>query len=132
MKVHGSCHCGDIRYEAEIDPQTVGLCNCTDCQQLSGSAFRVNVPAAAATFRLLSGQPKVYLKTAASGAKRRNSFCPACGSPISASADTDAPTSYSLRVGCIDQRAELAPQKRIWCRSALGWSQDVSAVPAID
>ena len=32
MKVHGSCHCGQITYEADVDPERVGLCNCTDCQ----------------------------------------------------------------------------------------------------
>ena len=44
MKVDGRCHCGYIRYEAEIDPDTVAICNCTDGQILSGSAFRTVVP----------------------------------------------------------------------------------------
>ena len=39
MKVHGSCHCGRITYEATIDPEKVSLCNCTDCQVFTGSAF---------------------------------------------------------------------------------------------
>jgi hypothetical protein len=130
MNVQGSCHCGRITYEAEVDPQKVSLCNCTDCQMLTGSAYRVSVPAAAATFRILTGQPRVYVKTADSGAKRRHAFCPDCGTPVSASADTDDPPAYSLRVGCLEQRADLPPKKRIWCRSALSWAQDVSGVPA--
>ena len=40
MKIDGGCHCGYITYTAEIDPETSGLCHCTDCQTLSGSAFR--------------------------------------------------------------------------------------------
>src|SRR5262245_63433553 len=56
MNVQGSCHCGEITYEAEVDPDKVNLCNCTDCQMLTGSAFRVSVPAPAATFRLLTGR----------------------------------------------------------------------------
>ncbi|MGB0630429.1 MAG: GFA family protein, partial [Alphaproteobacteria bacterium] len=44
MKINGSCVCGSITYEAEVDPDKVGLCNCTDCQKFSGSAFRVGVP----------------------------------------------------------------------------------------
>ena len=40
MKVDGGCHCGFITYEAEIDPEKVMICNCTDCQRLSGSSFR--------------------------------------------------------------------------------------------
>jgi hypothetical protein len=132
MKVHGACHCGQITYEAEVDPAKVGLCNCTDCQMLTGSAFRVSVPAPAATYRLLRGQPKVYVKTADSGVRRRHSFCPNCGTPVAATADSDHPPFYSLRVGCLRERADLPPQRRIWCKSALAWAQDVSGVPGID
>jgi hypothetical protein len=132
MKIQGSCHCGQITYEAEVDPEKVGLCNCTDCQMLTGSAFRVSVPAPAQTFRLLSGRPKVYVKTADSGARRRHSFCPNCGTPVSASADTDAPPAYSLRVGSLRQRAQLPPKRRIWCKSALEWAQNVSGIPGIE
>lgn len=64
MKIDGACHCGDIRYEAEVDPAAVAICHCTDCQTLSGSAFRTVVPARRSDFRLLAGQPKAYLKTA--------------------------------------------------------------------
>jgi hypothetical protein len=62
MKMDGSCHCGRIRFEAEIDPVKVVICHCTDCQTLSGSAFRTVVPANEGTFVLRSGEPKIYVK----------------------------------------------------------------------
>ena len=31
MKIDGSCHCGAIVYEADIDPAQVRICHCTDC-----------------------------------------------------------------------------------------------------
>lgn len=130
MKVQGSCHCGDITYEADVDPNSVHICNCTDCQMLTGSGFRVTVHAPAPTFRLLTGQPKVYVKTAESGTKRRHAFCPNCGTPVRSSADIDAPAAYSLRVGCLKQRAQLPPKKRNWLRSAMPWAQNVSVLPA--
>jgi hypothetical protein len=37
MKVEGGCHCGAIAYEAVVDPQSAGLCHCSDCQTLSGA-----------------------------------------------------------------------------------------------
>ena len=132
MKVHGACHCGRITYEADIDPANVSLCNCTDCQMLTGSAYRVSVPAARADFRLLTGTPTTYVKTAASGARRVHAFCANCGTPVYASAAEAEPTRYSMRVGCLDQRAALPPRKRIWCQSALPWSQNVNDVPGID
>src|SRR5690348_18487015 len=99
MKVHGSCHCGAITYEAEIDPAKVGVCNCTDCQMLTGSAFRVTVPAPSGQFRLLGGTPTTYVKTAESGTRRRHAFCPRCGTPVYATADVDAPPKIG-RASC--------------------------------
>ncbi|WP_418116559.1 GFA family protein [Variovorax sp. 375MFSha3.1] len=132
MKVQGACHCGRISYEAEVDPEKVGLCNCTDCQVLSGTAYRVSVTVPAAGFRLLSGKPRGYVKTADSGVLRRQSFCENCGTPVWASADSDTPPSYTLRIGPLAQRALLAPRHRIWCRSALAWSENLSGLPAAD
>jgi len=84
------------------------------------------------TYRLLTGEPKIYVKIAESGARRRHSFCSNCGAPVSATADIDNPRTYSLRVGCLRQRAQLPPKKRIWCRSALAWAQDVSDLPGTE
>ncbi len=106
MKIEGRCHCGQITYEAVVDADKVTICHCTDCQTLTGSAYRANVQAPAETFVLRTGQPKIYIKTADSGTKRAHAFCPACGTPIYSAAITDPPT-YSLRVGGIKQRAEL-------------------------
>ncbi len=58
MQVQGACHCGQITFEADLDPEKVSLCNCSDCQVLSGSAYRVSVPVPASSFRLLTGTPR--------------------------------------------------------------------------
>jgi hypothetical protein len=130
MKVHGACHCGNLRYEAEIDPQTVGVCHCTDCQRLTGSAFSVYVPVPRERFRL-TGAPRIYVKTAESGRRRAQAFCPRCGTRIYASAAEDAQV-FNLRLGTIEERAELAPKVQIWCRSALPWVNALGAVRAVD
>ena len=86
MKIDGACHCGYITIEGEADPQKTTICHCRDCQTGTGSAFRVSVPVAGATFRM-SGEPTTYLKTTAeSGNPRAQAFCPRCGSPIYARA----------------------------------------------
>ena len=131
MKVTGQCHCGAIRYEAEVDPARVSACHCTDCQRLSGSAYRVTVGTPKEMFRLLKGTPKIYVKTADSGNKRASAFCDNCGSPIYSSAISDPPM-YSLRVGCLDQGAQLPPVKQIWCRSSLGWAMNLENVPKVE
>jgi hypothetical protein len=129
MHVHGGCHCGYITYEADIDPDAVTVCHCTDCQTLTGSAYRVNVRARKQDFKLLSGKPKLYVKTAESGTKRAHGFCPDCGTPIYSTANVADPDSYGLRVGTIRERAQLPPKKRGWCRSALDWSINIESLP---
>jgi len=130
MKIDGRCHCGAIAFDAEVDPAALSICHCTDCQTLTGSAFRATIPAAAETFVLRAGTPKSYIKTTAeSGTKRRHAFCPDCGTPIYACA-IEAPTRYSLRVGTITQRAAFTPREQSWRRSALGWVNHLAAVPA--
>jgi hypothetical protein len=126
MKIDGGCHCGYITYTAEIDPDKVGICHCTDCQTFSGSAFRTSVPAAKDGFSL-TGQPKIYVKTAESGAKRAQAFCPECGSSIYSAAATD-PEVFNIRAGTARQRAELRPKSQGWCRSALDWVTDLHSV----
>src|SRR5271155_6248818 len=124
MKVDGRCHCGQIRYRAEIDESKVSICHCTDCQTLTGTAYRVSVPAAAAGFVLLSGAPKIYVKTAESGNQRAQAFCSDCGTPIYAS-DTKNPQTFALRVGTLAQRAALPAKHQIWFHSALPWVTDI-------
>ena len=132
MKIDGGCHCGHITYEAEIDPQRTAVCHCTDCQMLSGTAFRIVVPTLPDTLKLRSGKVKVYIKTGESGRRRHQAFCPECGTPIYSSTDADGPKVYSLRVGTIRQRNALAPMLQIWTRSALPWLPSLGAVPCIE
>ena len=128
MKVDGGCHCGNIRYEAEVDPATVVICHCTDCQTLSGSAFRTVVPTKEGSFRLLSGVPNVYIKTGESGNRREQTFCPNCGTPIYSGPVGDGAKVVSLRVGTIGQRDQMVPTDQYWFRSAQAW---LSALPTI-
>ena len=130
MKIDGGCHCGHIGFEAEIDPGTVQICHCTDCQTLTGTAFRIVVPAAKEAFRLRTGQPKIYIKTAESGAKRVQAFCPDCGTSIYSCA-VDDPQMFMVRIGAIRQRAELEPKSQHWCRSALPWLMQPDAIGRI-
>lgn len=127
MNIDGACHCGLIKYDAVIDPGKVVVCHCTDCQTLSGSAFRTVVGAARDDFHLRGGQPKIYVKTTESGVKRAQAFCPECGTPIYSAAVADTP-AFAIRVGTIRQRAELRPHRQYWCRSALPWVKDLGSV----
>jgi hypothetical protein len=128
MLVDGGCHCGFIKYAAEIDPDSVNICHCTDCQTLTGTAFRTTVQSLKGGFKLLSGAPKIYVKTAESGNQRAHGFCPECGTPLFATT-VGNPDFYGIRVGSLRQRRELVPKRQGWCRSALDWSMHIDGLP---
>jgi hypothetical protein len=128
MKIDGGCHCGYITYEAEADPERTSICHCTDCQALTGTAFRTSVRATDGTFRILTGEPTVYVKIAESGSKRAQAFCPRCGSPIYAAPVGEGPKTYNIRVGTTHQRSQLVPKVQIWCSSEQRWLAGVGGI----
>jgi hypothetical protein len=130
MKIHGSCSCGFITFEAEADPDKVSICHCTDCQSSTGSAFRTNVRVPGDAFKMLSGAPTIYIKrTADSGNPRAQAFCPTCGSPIySTTPGEGVQPSYVVRVGVLRERDQLSPKVQNWTRSARPWVTQIGAL----
>ncbi|MEM6944717.1 MAG: GFA family protein [Pseudomonadota bacterium] len=132
MIVHGSCHCGSITFEAEIDPEDVFICHCTDCRALSGTAFRTIVLCRHHNFFPLTGTPRFYIKKADSGARRALAFCGDCGSPIHSTDADDRMADYAIRTGVLSEAAELVPKRQIWSASALPWLYRINDLPSDD
>ena len=129
LHVEGACHCGRITYEADINPDKVVICHCTDCQTISGGPYRVNVPVLVDRFEL-RGRPKTYAKRGDSGNEVVTAFCANCGAALYSFRGA-SPTFLYLRVGAISQRAQLAPKAQGFCRSAMPWATDISGVRKI-
>jgi hypothetical protein len=72
MRIDGRCHCGHVTFEAEADPESTTICNCTDCQTMSGDPLRAVVITRPGTFVILSGRPTEYRKVTDSGNVRRD------------------------------------------------------------
>jgi hypothetical protein len=128
MHIDGQCHCGRVTYVADIDPLKVSICHCTDCQSLTGSAYRVTVICGGDQVRLAGAAPKVYAKIGDSGRTRFQHFCVDCGSPLFTSGEGGA-DDWGIRWGSIRQRDQLRPARQIWCRSAVPWLNDVTGLP---
>lgn len=129
MNIDGQCHCGNVVYAADIDPDRVSICHCTDCQSLTGSPYRVTVDTRRDSVRLTQGTPKVYTKLGDNGRKRFQLFCPDCGSPLFTTGEGQDAEEWGIRWGSIRQRALLPPKRQIWCGSAVDWRDQLRLLP---
>ncbi len=78
----------------------------------------------------MTGQPTIYVKTAESGNRRAQAFCPKCGSPIYSTSPGEGPQDfYMVRVGILRQRDRLVPRRQIWFRSARPWVTELAGLP---
>jgi hypothetical protein len=132
MKVTGGCYCGYLSFEGEADPDKTSICHCTDCQALTGTAFRVNVAIPDSSFRMLSGEPTTFIKIGGSGAKRQQGFCPKCGTPLYSTAPGDGPKAYIVRVGTLRERDKFTPKVQNWTRSRQPWVTELASVRAVE
>ena len=127
----GGCACGQVRYKIVDEPLFTYACHCTDCQTLSGSAFRIGVSVEEELFEMTSGEPKKFIKTAESGAKRSQVVCPACGTQIYSTGVEDGPKIYRIRVSTACQRNDLPPKVQIWFRSAQPWVTELDSIQRV-
>ena len=128
MKVDGSCHCGSVTYEAEINPDHVVICHCTDCQTFSSAPYRVSVFGVPSESFRLEGAPKTYVKTGGSGRKVLVAFCGDCGSALYSTSDE---RNFNLRIGAIKQRDKLIPKAQGFCGSGMPWATNIDGIHKI-
>ncbi|HKQ71223.1 MAG TPA: aldehyde-activating protein, partial [Polyangiaceae bacterium] len=74
-KCAGGCHCGAVRFEADIDwSKGAGRCNCSICTKIAQTGAIVKPTA----FRLLTGEESLSSYEWAAKISRRF-FCKHCG-----------------------------------------------------
>jgi len=129
MQIDGGCHCGYIKYQAEVDPSLASMCHCADCQTLGGGALRTALPTPQTQFQLLSGEPKTYVKTAESGNKRAQVFCPECGTHLYATSVGNENKTLNLRIATAQQRDQMPPRRQVWFGSRQSWATELSEIP---
>ena len=123
MITTGGCFCGSIEYQADIDPNMIGICHCRDCQIFGGSAFRTVAAVTPGNFQFTRGEPTYFEKISDSGAVRKMSFCANCGTHLcSLPTDADSESAFvSIRIATSKAFTELTPVFEVFCDSRVAW-----------
>ena len=106
MKIEGGCHCGKVRFEAEV-PEAVEIldCNCSICSRTG--YLHIMVPHA--LFELEQGADKLTSYRFGTGSAE-HLFCSVCGVK-SFYQPRSHPDAWSINAHCLDQPVELAVEK---------------------
>ena len=109
---HGSCSCGQVRYQVSGEPLRVGICHCTSCRQESGS-----------TFTAFAIWPRsVFQSTGQFASWEGRSFCPKCGSRLFALRDDEV----EVKIGTLQNPpTNLMPQYELWTWRREHWLRPV-------
>ncbi len=121
LPMEGGCHCGAIRFRVTENPMFSFACHCTDCQQLSASAFSFGLAVPASGYELLEGHGAEHAKTAETGNTSRQYFCEQCGTWVSTKID-EKPDLVIVRPMQLDDHAWFRPVAQIFTRSALAFA----------
>jgi hypothetical protein len=103
---HGSCHCGRVRFEAEIDLEAgSGRCNCSICTKKRNWGVTIKP----ADFWLISGKDDLADYQFGSG-QSHHRFCKVCGIAMFGDGDIkEIGGAYvSVSVACLD---DVSPEE---------------------
>lgn len=99
MTRRASCRCGQLTVTIEGEPVRISVCHCRACQLRTGGVFSAQARFPSDTVTI-SGEWKVWERTADSGAKARHRWCPDCGATV-AYENENVAESIAIPLGAI-------------------------------
>lgn len=125
-----ACACGGLKLRLAGDPEYVSSCACQACQRRTGAPFGVTAFFAEDQALGVTGETKVWRRTAESGAWIDYSFCPACGTTVFWRAQGRS-GKLAVAGGCFADKDFPPPQRMIWVEHRAPWVRPPEGVPEI-
>ncbi len=128
----GGCACGAIRYESTAEPLLMLHCHCRDCQRASGGPFSSFFVLPKDAFHIVHGALHVYDSPSHPGGKTHRSFCPDCGSPLTAESPASGRPIVAVYAASLDDPSWFRPQMNVWTCDAYSWDEMNPALPQFE
>lgn len=127
----GGCYCGMVTYIMKSSPIFVNCCHCRNCQQLSGSAFAVNIMIEASNVEVTSSaQPQSVTDDHDQAAQKdeqpklgRGTRCPnpKCATLLWGTHPVFGNQIIFLRAGTLAESDRIIPDAHFFVRSKHPW-----------
>jgi hypothetical protein len=115
----GNCICGSVQYELKTEPQLSFLCQCRQCQRITGSGHSAEFVASSKD-TIVSGELKFYEMVSDSGNTVSSGFCPNCGNPV-LKKSSGYPGMLFFHAATLENPSLFKPQKVFWVASHQPW-----------
>lgn len=123
-KIHGSCLCGQVRYQISGPVAEIVHCHCGTCRKAHGAAFSSVAAVQDKDFQLTGAE---LLSSFESSPGKTRYFCSCCGTQIYAKREGTA--HIILRLGSLDDDPQTTESKHIWTSQRASWYEVGSDLP---
>lgn len=115
----GHCLCGSVKYSINGEPQLSFLCQCRQCQRITGSGHSAEFVVPEKDIAI-SGELQSYEMKSDNGNTVSSHFCPTCGNPIFKKS-SGYPGLLFFHAATLDSPELFKPQKVFWASSGQPW-----------
>lgn len=115
----GQCLCGSVQYTIEGQPQLSFLCQCQQCQKITGTGH-------SAEFAVLESETSImgllhcYQMKADTGNTISSLFCPTCGNPILKKSSGHVGLLF-FHAATLESPEKFQPTTVFWASSGQPW-----------
>jgi len=126
--IRGSCLCGEVRFGYTQAVTQVGMCHCSLCRKVSGTASNATILVPETDFEWTAGGQLRRVYTKPTG--WQTTFCAQCGSPLPQKLRGAA--AYWVPAGLLDDDPGLVIGGHIWVGSKATWDVIAGDAPRFD
>lgn len=117
--IKGGCTCGAIQYEVSAAAEFSMICQCRQCQRITGTGHAVQF-AAAVDSVVVKGTVKYYELKADDGATVSSGFCENCGNPV-LKKSSNYPQYLMFHVATLNDPSLYKPQMVVYSQRQQPW-----------
>ena len=115
-----TCSCGQMHVTMRGDPSVHGLCNCYECQKLSGAPFSYGGYWPKSAIVEMAGETRVWRRTSETNKWVDRYFCPVCGSAVFEYLEF-APDMIAIGLGHFADKDFPPPKYSVWNENKHPW-----------